>query len=141
MYIQETNSHDRLVIHRAADHIFDRLERAHYLLSEVQDSHFSGYEKEPITAQDVEGIAVKLEIVGDILFDALTNYALTVGWGDAPGVTPHLESAERAALAVKVENQLRAVFPGIDRTERRKEIMGLSDKEAITILEKEGAAV
>lgn len=141
LYIQQTTAHDRLTIERALDGAFISLDRAHSLLEDVLDGHFGGYEKQAVSAHDAEMISDKLEIVGEIIFNALLAYSLTIGRGDFRGVAPYLESAERAALAVKIESRLRAVFPGSDRTERRKEIMGLSDKEAIAILEKEGAAV
>ncbi len=141
MYVQETNSNDRLIIERALADTFDSLDKALYLLSEVEDAYFGDFEQKPITAIDAEGIAVKLNIACNIIFDAILTYALTVGRSDFRGVTPHLESAERAALAVKVEQQFRAVFPGIERTEKRIEIMQLPDEQAAAILEREGAAV
>ncbi len=139
MYIYQTNSQGRLLIQRAFDNAFDNPDKAHYLISEVQDAYFGDFEQKPITASDAEGIAVKLDIVGNIIFDALLNYSLTVGRGDFRGVAPYLESAERAALAVKVEQQFRAVFPGIEWAERRIEIMQLPDEQATVILEKERA--
>ncbi len=139
VYIYQTNAHERLIIQRALDAAFDNLDKTLYLLSEVQDAYFGDAEQKPITATDAEGIAVKLDIACNIIFDAILNYSLTVGRGDFRGVAPYLESAERAALAVKVEQQFRAVFPGIERAERRIEIMQLPDEQATAILEKEGA--
>lgn len=141
MYIDQTNSQERLLIQRVLDDAFNNLDKAHYLISEVQDEYFGDFEKKPITAIGAEAIAVKLDIACNIIFDAMLTYALTVGRGDFRGVAPYLESAERAALAVKVENQLRTVFPGIKRAERRIEIMQLPDEQATAILEKEGAEV
>jgi len=141
LYIHRTTSQERVLIQRALDGVFDNLNNAHYLLCEVQDAYFGDFEQKPIVATDAEGIAVKLDIVSNIISDAMLEYALTVGRGDFQSVAPHLESAERAALAVKVEQQFRTVFPGIERAERRIEIMQLPDEQATAILEKERAEV
>lgn len=135
MYVSKTTAAERLTIASALDDVFISLDRAHYLLSEVKDSFFGDLEQKPIAAYDAEGIAVKLEIAEGIIFDAMLAYALTVGRGDFRGVSPHLESAERAALAVKVERQLTTAFHGVARTEERKRIMALPDEQATAILD------
>lgn len=141
MYIYETTAQERLIIGRALDDIFISLDRVHNLLAEVIETHFGDWEKSPIDAADAENIACKLEIIGDIIFDSVLGYSLTIGRGDFRGVAPYLEGAERAALAVNVEKQLASVFPGIESTERRKEIMTLPDEQALAVLEKEAARV
>ena len=135
MYIEQTTAADRLIIGRSLYCVFDNLDSASYLLSEIQDTYFDDYEQKPISKIDAEGLAIKLRIVSDIVWDAILTYHLTVGNKDFRGCAPYFESTERASLAAKVEHQLTTAFPGVGCVEERKKIMSLPDKRATNILD------
>lgn len=143
MYIEKTTAQDRFAVSWAVDSIFGDLERAHRLLIDVWEDHFSAADPKEICSGTVEQISDMLYVIDDIIFTALVQYKLTVG-EDGIGVEPHLKSLQRAVKSREVEDLLQKLCDrerGMARLEQqeavdmRKQIMSLPDDQALPALQ------
>lgn len=144
MYIPETTAAERLIIENTVYDLFAGLDRALRLLHSVWEQHFDRREQKDIQARDAEDIENHLYIATGMIFDILTQYALTMGDSDFRGVAPYLDSSRRAEAAIRT-NEVIARVTGLERrngawsTEQqaavRKAMYALPDEEAAPLLE------
>ncbi|MEF2660530.1 hypothetical protein [Dysosmobacter sp.] len=128
MYIQETTQSERVIISTALDGMFNKVARAHRLLSRVWDDYF-GMRDQP----DIPGM--EAEYLGELIY--------VIGDPDFPGVEPHLRGSDLAKKAQEVEKLDSMVFdlqkqlkpePRDALRQKRDEIHKLPDEKAAILL-------
>lgn len=130
MYIEKTTAAERFII---ADKVYSAMSyvtEARRMLISVLNLFFDDAEQKTICVDDADVISSMLNAVNEALWQAETEYALTVGSENAPGCNPFYESAKRALLVRDVERLLDSV----ERNEA-KQYLGLSDEELLPILQ------
>lgn len=130
MYIEKTTAEERLMISQTMYSIMTNVERARRLLMDVIGDFFDKAEQEPISAPDAEYIQDMIHAINDMLWEAETEYSLTVGNNDTGGCKSELEGAKRMLLVQKVE-ELRNKIGYKDC----KHLRDLEDEEALPLLE------
>lgn len=130
MFIESTTAAERLIIDRCVYGPMSYVARATQLLGRVLDNFFGDAEQKPINSKAASDIGDVLFAVQDALWQAETEYDLTVGSELSPGCEPYYESARRALLVRDVE-RLRRALP----CEDRKLYDNLPDAEALPILQ------
>ncbi len=130
MYIEKTTAEERFLIDRVMYGIVSNVERARRLLMDVIGDFFEEAEQKPINAADAEHIQDMVFAINNMLWEAETEYGLTVGNNDTGGCKSELEGAKRMLLVQKVE-ELRNKIGYNDC----KHLRDLEDEEALPLLE------
>lgn len=137
MYISKTTGAERQTISNAMFGIMDNVQRAERTARRVWDKYFSSEPIEHLEAYELEDVADILYLIANSLFEACTEYALTVN-EEYNGIEKHRESAESACLSYKVDmlySELIKSEKNSSTREKIKETLNLPDEEAIIILE------
>lgn len=136
MYIQETTQSERVIISTALDGMFNKVARAHRLLSRVWD-------QPDIPGMEAEYLGELIYVIDDLIWSAALEYALVTGDADFPGVEPCLRGSELAKKAQEVEKLNSMVFdlekqlkpePREALRQKRAEICKLPDEKAAALL-------
>lgn len=130
MYIEETTAAERLVIRQAVDNSFNYVMRARRMLMRILTDYFESAEQEPINRTDAEDMGDILHAINDALWQAETEYSLTVGDEAAPGCPSSYEGAKRAIFVRDVERLYRKL--GRDAPQ---EYLNMDDEKALPILQ------
>ena len=144
MYIEKTTVHERVAISNAMTPIFFELERAESLLDSVREECFEGNGKIVHLAADAKWTHDMIDLVDDILRDAITAFHLTIADTFDDGAKYYLNDAKCAETAMKVEEALNRICDikrGLpeDRcksiSETMEKAVNMEDEEALPILE------
>lgn len=143
MYIQETTQSERVIISTALDGMFNKVARAHRLLSRVWDDYFGMRDQPDIPGMEAEYLGELIYVIDDLIWSAALEYALVIGDLDFPGVEPHLRGSDLAKKAQEVEKLNSMVFdlekqlkpePREALRQKRAEICELPDEKAAALL-------
>ena len=143
MYIQETTQSERVIISTALDGMFNKVARAHRLLSRVWDDYFGMRDQPDIPGMEAEYLGELIYVIDDLIWSAALEYALVIGDPDFPGVEPHLRGSNLAKKAQEVEKLDSMVFdlqkqlkpePRDALRQKRDEIHKLPDEKAAILL-------
>ena len=140
MYISNTTQEERRIIDCAVDGVYDKVRRAHSLLSHLWDDYFGARDQKEISSYDAEHLGDMIYLIDDLIWSAGLEYALVIGDPDFPGVEQHLLGAEIARKAQEIEkldSEASSLAQSLKQPElreaiheKRREIAQLSDDEA-----------
>ena len=144
MYIEPTTYNDRRTVHNIMAPLMTEIETAREIINGVWVDYFSMKDAKPFQSGNYEEIERLLRVAETTIFDAILQYALTVGDTELCGVSPHKDSIERMQSADRVNDLQKQLFDrereiGGERCEklraRRNALSDLPDTEAIPALE------
>lgn len=144
MYISESTAAERVHMSMALDGVFDNVDRARRILSNLLDEYFGMAEQKEICVDDAEILGDLLYVIGDMLFNAILEYSLSINNTHFFGVNTYKVGAQRFALAEKVDtlkiqiHDLGRQMPYEQRTALQKKLTDLcelSDEQAASALE------
>ena len=123
MVINKTTREERLVVESAMWSIIAEIDTANQILMDLWERYFGMVRQHPLNKSDAENIGNTLQLCNDKIFDALLEYALTIGDNDFRGVSPHVRSAEQEAAVLSIETAIREI-------EEKEKYMSQAERDA-----------